>query len=193
MLKRIFKVVLTTFLATLVFLGVAYLYLNYNFKRDIAADQKEYNVPYEQRPQNAEILFELPYNGRLSVLLDFENMQIIVSDQETQAYEYYYITLTKPMIEGIVDRVGGVNLKIDGETFRYTGVQVADLLSGGYGSDLKNQIINQVFAQISKNGFFKSDFIYLIENAETDLSLVDCLGWIGYIKQMNITVQMSTD
>ncbi len=193
-MKKILKNALAMLLSAAIFLGVSYLYLNYNFKKETAAaDQKQDRVPYKQTPQNAEIVFDLPDKSKLYVLLDFQNMQINVSQSSSNISIVYTLELTMPLLEGLIDRVGGINLNTDGKILRYVGVQVCDLIENGYDSHLKNEIIMQIFKQISVNGFSKSDFIYLIENSKGDLKLVDCLDWICYIKEMSGKMQMSTD
>ncbi|MBQ8267756.1 MAG: hypothetical protein IJZ21_05170, partial [Clostridia bacterium] len=88
------------------------------------------------------------------------------------------------LIGGIVDRVGGVNVEVNGETLRYTGVQIIDLISVNPDEDMKAQVITQIFRQISENNFSKDDFIYIIENSKSNLTVVDCIYWLDYIGEM---------
>ncbi len=192
-MKEILKRILIILSSGLIFFGVAYGYLSYSFKKSTAADQKEYSVPYRQIPQNTAVLVILPSGKCLSVVLDFQNMEIKVSDQAFDGDDYYSLTLSEAALAGIIDRIGGVNITIDGETYRYTGAQITECIKGGCDGELFTQIVTQIFTQISKNGFSKSDFVYLLEGVKTNLTVVDCISWIGYIKEMNIVLKLSSE
>lgn len=194
-LKKIFKRVFIAVLSLILFFGVAYAYLHYNFNNATTdADQKDYTVPYERRPQNCGIAFVYPNSSATLVYLDFENTCIRLLDlndfSENQKYYRgysadYSVKTSYELIEGLVDRVGGVNIEYGGELLRYTGVQVIDLISNGCGAEIKNQILAEIFKQISKNNFSKEDFVYIIENSESNLSIIDCIYWLDYIKDMS--------
>ena len=181
------------FSAVIFFFG-AYAYLDYNLNKQTAeADQKDYTVPYENLPDNAGIAFLLPDSSAVIAYLDFENRCINVINID--AYDitnnlYYGYTIDfivetdYQLIGGIVDRVGGVNIQLNGETLRYTGVQVIDLISVNSGANIKPQLITQIFKQISENDFSKDDFIYIIENSKSNLTVVDCIYWLDYIGEM---------
>ncbi len=194
-LKKIFKRVLVFFVCAVVFFGLSYAYLYYNFNQDTAtADQKEYDVPYEQKPENRSIVFVFADNSACLVHLDFDNKGIrllnideFAGDEETYSgYNCdYTVQVNYQFIEGIIDRVGGVNLEIDGEIWRYTGIQVVDLVSRRCDDQLKRQIITEIFDGISKNSFSKDDIVYIVENTKTDLSVIDCIYWVDYIEDMS--------
>lgn len=193
-MKGIIKKILVIFVCGLAVFGASYAYLDYSFKQNAAAiEKKEYTVPYERTPQSRGIAFVFADGSALLAYLDFENTSIRLLDIEkfnddTKIYSGYAVDYTAEMgydlIEGIVDRVGGVNLTLDGETLRYTGVQVIDLISHGCDQHLKRQIIIGIFTQISKNTFSKDDFVYIIENSKTDLPMIECIYWVDYIKEM---------
>lgn len=177
------------------FFGVAYAYLSYNFNKATAdADQKDYTVPYERLPQNCGIAFVYPDSSATLMYLDFENICIrllaipqFIGEQELyHGYTADYTVQTSyELIEGIVDRIGGVNISYSDETMRYTGIQVIDLISEGCDDELKNQLLAEIFKQISKNNFSKDDFVYIIENSESNLSIIECIYWCEYIKDMS--------
>lgn len=176
------------------FAAVSYFYLKLNFSDDSAdVDKKDYTVPYEKMPENSGVAFVLPNNSAVLVYLDFENvcMQILNIEKfgiQTEYYGYtadYTVELSYELIGGIIDRVGGINLEIDGEILRYTGVQVIDLISSGKASMIKQQLITQIFEQISKNKFSREDFVYIIEKSKSDLSIIDCIYWLEYIDDIS--------
>ena len=96
----------------------------------------------------------------------------------------YSITLDYDIIAGIIDRIGGIELESDGELLRYTGIQVVDLIYTNEPKDAARNIITAIFSAISKNGFSKSDFVYIIDNGNTDLTVPICFDWPLYIKAL---------
>lgn len=191
MFKRAFII----FFSGLLFFGVAYAYLYHNFNQSAAeADQKDYTVPYEKVPQNCGITFVFPNNSAVLAYLNFDDLSIKLFDIEnfdSTRPEYngytadYTVQTDYELVEGIIDRVGGVNLDYGGEKLRYTGIQVVDIISRGCDNNLKRQLISEIFDRISKNNFSKDDFVYIIENSESNLSVIDCIYWLDYIKQMS--------
>ncbi|MDO4608342.1 MAG: hypothetical protein Q4B40_04030 [Clostridia bacterium] len=197
-MKGLLKKVFIFFCCAFLFFGLSYVYLYYNFNKESAeADQKQYNVPYEQKPENKSIAFVFADNSACLVHLDFDNMGIRLLNIEefegnTAVYSGYScdytVQVSYQLIEGIVDRVGGVNLDIDGQIRRYTGIQVVDIISHGCDEDLKKDILLEIFTGISKNNFTKDDFVYIVENSKTDLSVIDCIYWVDYIKDMSCQI-----
>lgn len=193
--KRILKNALIIFFCGAIFFGAAYAYLDYHVNNDTAnVDQKDYTVPYNPTPENCGIAFVFPNNSAALVYLDFNNVNIRLLDIESfdpsrpEYYGYtsdYTVYTSYELIEGIIDRVGGIDINHNGETMRYTGVQVIDLIAYGYTADIKQQILLQIFKKISQNSFSKDDFVYIIENSESNLSFLDCIYWLDYIKEMS--------
>ncbi len=174
----------------MLFFGVSYAYLHYNINKVTQIEQKDYTVPYKHIPDNAGIGFLLPDSSAVLVYLNFENNCINVVNIENYDtsndlyYGYtvdYTVEVDYPFIGEMVDRVGGINIQVNGEELRYTGVQVVELIRENKNSNIKSQIITEVFRQISNNGFSKENFVYIIQNTKTDLSLLDCIYWMDYI------------
>ncbi len=194
-MKNILKRAFIIFFCTVLFLGLSYAYLSYNFsKRSAAADQKEYDVPYERLPQNAGVAFTFDDGSAILAHLDFEDECIrllSIDDFEGDSVSYsgyfadYTVEVSYSLVSGIIDRVGGINLNLGEESLRYTGSQVVELISKGYDSGLKREILLKIFEQISKNAFSKDDLVYIIENSKSNLSIIDCLYWLEYLKKMS--------
>lgn len=197
--KSIFKTAFIIVLSAIVFFFASYFYLDRNFKQQAAAtERKDTTVPYKNLPDNAGIAFVLPDFSAVLVYLDFENNSVAVLnvedyDASNSVYYGYSVDFTVEtdyeLIGGIVDRIGGVNIEKNGETLRYTGVQVIDLISENQDATLKKQLILQIFEQFSKNNFSKEDFIYIIENSKTDLSLIDVIDWLDRIDKINKNIK----
>lgn len=193
-LKSIIKKALIIFLCGGLFFGASYGYLHFNFNKQAAkAEQKEYAVPYKRIPENVGIAFVFPDASAILAYLEFDESRINLLDIEQfqpqpEYFGYtadYVVECDYTLVEGLVDRVGGVSLSIDGGIMRYTGSQVLELIATGKGKQIKKQLISQFFARIEKNNFSKDDFIYIIENSKSDLSFVDCIYWIEYIDDMS--------
>ena len=193
-LKKIFKLALITFLSTAIFFGAAYAYLDYSLKNATTnIDKKDFSVQYDRTPQNCGIALVFSDNSAALVYLDFKEVCVRILDVESYDStrpEYngytadYTISVSYELVEGIIDRVGGINIEKDNECYRYTGAQVIDLIAYGRVDNIKKQILKQVFDKISKNSFSKEDIVYIIENSESNLSFVDCIDWIDYLKDM---------
>lgn len=176
----------------------AYAYLDKNLQKKAEnIDKKNYTVPYEKLPDNKGIAFVLPDNGAVLAYLDFEEKSVKVlqienfDDDSGEYFGYtcdYTVNVDYNLLSGIIDRTGGVNLNQNGETLRFTGVQVVDLLSVDNSGDIKKQLPHEIFNQISNNGFSKDDFLYLIKNADTDLKITDCIYWIDYFDKITKNV-----
>lgn len=174
---------------------MAYAYLDYNFNKTAAKiDQKDYTTPYVKLPENKGLVFVFPDNTATLIYLDFEkeNIKLVnINVYDELCPEYfgysadYAISVSYDLVEGIIDRVGGIDITHNGETMRYTGVQVIDMIAYGKVDDIKHQILMQIFKKISKNSFSKDDLVYLIENGKGNLSFIDCIDWLNYIKSMS--------
>ncbi len=183
------------FLSVAMFFGIAYAYLNYHTNNQSEnVDQKDYTVSYDRTPQSCGLAFVFPDNSAALVYLDFseENIRILnIENFEPTRPEYYGYTVdytlqtSYELVGGIIDRVGGIDIEQNGEMLRYTGTQVMDLIAYGHGEEIKQQILLQIFDKISKNSFSKDDFVYIIENSESNLSFVDCIYWLDYLKSMS--------
>lgn len=178
----------------MIFFGVSYAYLDYNLSKVADTDQKDYTVPYNRAPENCSVVFVYPDNTATLVYLDFakENIRLVnISNYDPACPEYYgysadyNVKISYDLIEGIIDRVGGIDITHNNEQFRYTGVQVIDLIAYGSVDDIKKQILTQIFNKISKNSFSKDDMVYIIENSEGNLSFIDCIDWLDYLENMS--------
>ena len=91
--------------------------------------------------------------------------------------DYYSLSL-------IIDRVGGIYIETDEELLRYTGIQVCDMLSGNYTSEMQFKVLTSFCERLSKNGFSNEDFKFLLSRCDTNLKMPVCLYWQEYVKVM---------
>ena len=198
-LKSLLKKAFVIISCGVLFFGVSYAYLHFNFNKN-TTDVKRgtYDVPYKRLTENSGILLVLPQKSAVMVYLDFKNscirlVDVPVFDEKQTVFNGFPADFTVNtnymLIEGIIDRVGGVELKLDGKKMRYTSHQAVSLIMQGADSELRKQIFLKIFSQISKADFSKSDFVYIIENSKGNLSIVDCLPWIDHIPNMSKNIE----
>ena len=155
---------------------------------------KNYRIPYEALPDNCGVLFAFPDKSGCLFNLDFTNRKInglIIENIEKDPVQLagytadYTVHSSYELIAGIIDKAGGVELEIEGEILRYTGIQIIDIISVTKDiDDIRYNVIIQVLQKISQNGFSKEDFSYIIEYGNTDLTIPICYEWDNYIKEM---------
>ncbi len=190
-LKRKLKTALKTFLVSLIcgviFVGVGYFYLE---NAEQPAGNEASSVPYYSSvPDNSGVLFDIG-GSKTFFYLDFEGemLKVIFVDQKEitdEIYGYsvdYTITSDYSILAEITDIAGGIDMVVEGEMLRCTGVQVVDILttSPDY-LTLRREIIEKIIENLGKNGFQKQDFLYIIENSDTNLTVPDCYFWDEYI------------
>lgn len=186
--KYILKLISICILSGIIFIGSGYLYLN----RELETSEKPIeSIPYYNPiPENKGIMFDI-YGDRTLIYMNFEEETITaVFDYKNttigeKLYGYsvdYLVEGDYDLLAGIINMAEGITLNISGENLRYTGVQVIDLLSRTDDNrDLKKIIIEQIFAKLKTTGFSREDFLFLIENSKTTLTVPDCYHWSDYI------------
>ena len=190
--KQIISVIATILCCMLLFSGISYAFL-INKGETESTEKGKSNIPYYPETESRGILFTLPDESIMLLFLDFQNdcTRIIfpdnIKDKKLLLGRFsadYNIQIDYPVLEEIVDRVCGIIISKNNTSYRYTGVQICELLKENNNDySLKREIAEKTIEQISKNGFSKSDFLYIIENSNTDLTYTDCYNWDLYIKQ----------
>ncbi len=175
-----------------IFTGSAYLYFKFD-KNVLHTEKAEEHIPYSSVPEGCGISVLLPDNSSVFLQLDFENssISVILTDSAaTKAAKYgfgvdYTVNGNNTVFEGIIDRIGGIELTHENQTLRYTGIQVLDLVLTGD----KETVIEAFFNRCSEIGLTRQDFTFIIENSTTDLTVPTCFMWPDYIKEMCANVQ----
>ena len=193
-MKKFFKIALVTFLSASIFFGCSYLYLQKSFENARKpAENKQENVPYYEAPENCGLRFFLPGNKEILIFLDFtEEMSYIINIDKYNGSKYgyagysfdYELNLDYSVLSEIFDRLGGIDLKSDGTEFRFTGVQVCDKLCTDNSDEFSYEVIRAVCKRIAENGLSDDDFVFLLQNADTKLTMPLCIYWRSYIKKM---------
>ena len=176
-----------------IFVGIGYYYLENRLK---PIENKNESVPYYSLPENAGVLFDICSQKTL-FYLDFEqnilNVFFIDDSEIEDNYYGYTVDFTVysdySLVGDIVDLVGGIDI-VSEERLSFTGIQIEEKLSiTPEIEQLKRDIIEQIAFKISKNGFTKEDFLYIIENSETDLTIPVCYFWSQHIKDICVNIR----
>lgn len=200
-LKSQFKLFLKTFiisaLCCALFIAVGLFYLN--LKLEKPTENTVSQEPYAYSPQNAGLLFEIS-GERVLIYLNFEESYtaVILSEtlngEESEIYGYsidYTVEGDYDLLSGIIDKVGGIELKMGEEELVYTGVQVVEMLAKTSDREnLRKEIIKNIFKKIAQNGFLRQDFLYITENSNTNLTVPKFYYWQDYISQTSKTVRI---
>lgn len=194
-IKYLLKFTAICFLVGIIFVCSGYFYLNHELKE---TEKNESSIPYyNEAPENVGVLFDI-YSDRTLFYLDFEKNTIsVLSDNKNTdigdtLYGYpvdYTIIGGYDLMVYIIDTVGGIELEAESEILRYTGVQIADMLSKS--TDTKaiyRKIIPQIFKKLKEKGLRREDLLYIIENSETNLTFPDCYVWSDYIKSLSLII-----
>lgn len=183
-------------LCLLTLVGGGYAYLSFNTEK---TDNKASQVPYEfAPPENAGIMFEF-CGDRTFVYLNFENeeMKIVFplnGDSEDTVYGYsvdYTVKGDYYLLAEIIDAADGIELQSDDGKYRYTGVQIAELLSNTVDTEeLKRNIIAALTRKTANFGIDENVFYDIIKKGDTNLTVPDCHRWAEYLSLLckNCTV-----
>lgn len=180
----------------LTLVGGGYAYLSFNTEK---TDNKASKVPYEfAPPENAGIMFEF-CGDRTFVYLNFENeeMKIVFplsGDSEDTVYGYsidYTVKGDYYLLADIIDAADGIELQTEDGKYRYTGVQIAELLSNTVDTEeLKRNIIAALTRKTADFGIDENVFYDIIKKGDTNLTVPDCHRWAEYLSLLckNCTV-----
>lgn len=175
------------------FVGVGYFYLSKNLvATDIAPQEK---VPYyAEIPENKGILFDV-LGDKTYIYLDFEDNRICsalffsedkISNNQLYGYPIdYTVEFNIEFVSDFVDYLDGIELTIESDTLRYTGVQVEDIILADRNKDYKLQIFKGLIGQIAKKGIDNNILLKMMETGKTNLTVPDFYYWPQYIKDMS--------
>lgn len=183
----IFKLLAFCIICCSLFVGGGYFYLRQNFKE---TENKVSSVPYSfSAPESKGIMLEI-CGSPTYLYLDFyeERLKVIIPPEKEYGENIYgypidFTVMTDyRFVAAVIDYADGIELNLDGEALRYTGVQISDILSRTVDvSELKRSIITALMKKIGENGIDGEVFDYIIENTETDITVPDCYNWEKYI------------
>ena len=177
-------------LCSILFTGFSYLYI-FPLRQKVQ-NETESEPYYSPSIENAGIMFDI-LGDKTYFYLNFEDEEISVIyadniEYEDEIFGYpidYTVSSNFDIIGGIVDGVGGINLQLEGENLAFTGVQVVELLEKTADrAELRRVIVDEIISSISRQGFTREQFLYIIENSETNLTFPKCYYWSEYMKEI---------
>ncbi|MBR7071107.1 MAG: hypothetical protein IKI29_02965 [Clostridia bacterium] len=130
-------------------------------------------------PDQSEILFGMHFSD--------ERLTVVFADGKPRdSYCGYVPDFTVrtdyQFLANWIDRFGGINLTANDTETRYTGIQIVELFSEITASQNQlSEILTQHLYQIASFGMTGQDFVFLIENTETDLTVPDCFDWQNHL------------
>ena len=191
-LNLIFKVTAVSLMAGVMFFAVGYSYLTVTQKEDVT-DNSVSSVPYYSVPENAGVMFEIG-SRKTFIYLDFEeeNASVIFADDlknyNDEIYGYcvdYRIKTDDELLAGIIDILGGIDIEFENETLNCTGIQVLELIqTENDTATFRRKVTEKIIERIGEKGMMGEDFLYIIENSKTNLTLPDCYFWAEHIANL---------
>lgn len=189
---RVLRVIVICIFSCAVFVSSGYFYLKSNIKE---TEKNESEIPYTSPdPENSGVMLDIAGN-KTFMYFDFtdEKLSVMIPDNIIDSsadiiYGYpvnYNIKADYKFVSDIIDFIDGINLTVNNETLRYTGVQVTEMLTHtSDDGEFKRTVLTEIMKKISEYGFKKENFIYIIENSETNLTVPDCYYWCDYMKKI---------
>ncbi len=182
-MKKKFDIYFKIFVSSIAFAAVLILAfsITVGVKSKTVNDSVE-NVPY--KTSEAPLFWGLliDFSGGKSVYFGFDaekgSTSVLIlpessSEAAVEEYGYAVNTVSKADFDflwSLIDSFGGVELNSDGETFNYTGVQVAEMLKKSNDTEFKKRVANKLLLKIKEQGMEKKDILLLIEETETILT-----------------------
>ncbi|MBO4693182.1 MAG: hypothetical protein J5659_02150 [Clostridia bacterium] len=193
-MKKYFKLALIVFLSATIFFISSYLYLFTSLKgAQKTADKKTDDIPYYENQESCGIMFLFPSGNRMLFFLDFDEEILYIINiyddyGESDNYVGYSVDYTCEIdyytLSMLFDRLGGIDLSVDDGTYRLSGIQICDLLCSNESDDFYYEVICAVCSRISDTGLNNDDFLFIVSNCNTDLTMPVCLYWSKYVKHL---------
>ena len=192
--KNFLKSAFIFFLCASIFFGCSYFYLYKSLeKTKKVTGETEDKVPYYELPDNCGLRFFMPGEREIIISLDFtEEIAYIININKENGLKGSYagytvdydFTLDYSVLSELFDRLGGLDLKNNGEELRFTGVQVCDRLCTNNSANFHFEVVCAVCERIAQSGFSADDFVYLLENSDTRLTVPVCIYWQPHLEKM---------
>jgi hypothetical protein len=193
MKTKLFITFICVFLASfLFFMGILFVFTRENL---MGADVPKTDVPYDANfiPNNTTLLLTFPDNYGAVIEFKFKekfiNALILKDATKESVKEYgFFVDHTAEcdysFMMDFIDKIDGIDLALDGKSYRYTGVQICNLVAS-FKDDtpLRAKILEGVFNKISNSGLRTEALYCIIEDTNTTLSVPSCYGWCEYMKE----------
>ena len=188
--KQIIVLTAIITLSICAFIGCSfvYIYLKSNLSAEYT-DKTQSLIPYSNVPKAATISFIFPDDSGMLLTLDFENGSIGADFSKDRSGADFTVKTENETISGFIDRIGGIEIPLDGTVYRYTGLQAVRLSQNGYVT--KPQVVKAVFSKIAANGITRDQLKYLFSHSHTELTMAQYYSWPEWLKEMCVNTHLT--
>ena len=157
------------------------------------ADDEILNVPYYSLPENKTILISGESGEGALLYLNFSDIALVIHlfdkncEEEAQKLGYiidYTMTASDKFLCSLCDRIGGIEMGDNGETYRYLGSSLRPLLQKKPSYESMLKISEAFFEKFSKIGLSSADFMFIMENTTTNLNYPTCYDWLDFLPEL---------
>lgn len=144
-------------------------------------------VDYYSSAQNCGVLCLYEDGSGALLYLDFEKGVLDAEVYNDHAKEQamtskfpvnYTLQADSDFLCRFCDRIGGIDLSEGGSKRRYFSASLRQKLAEKTDFDGRVEIISAFFERIAKMGLSSGDFMFIIEETDTNLSYPICYGWV---------------
>ena len=153
-----------------------------------------YGIGYDDYPENKGILITFEDTSGLFIYFDFSSLStygyVFSQDaaenaEEIPFFKDYTIKAEKELIFSLCDRLGGIEMRDkQGEESLYFSPALISFCEKELSEEERLQLCISFFDKFAKTGLSSEDFMFIIENTQTDLSYSVVYDWIPHIKEM---------
>lgn len=151
------------------------------------------NVPYSSVPENKSILVLHEKGNGALLYLNFSNIALEIHlfdkncEEEAEKLGYiinYKMEITNDFVFSLCDRIGGIEIAENGETYKYLGASLGQFLEKKPNIDTMLKISEGFFEKFSKIGLSSADFMFIMENTDTNLNYPTCYDWLDFMPEL---------
>ncbi len=158
-------------------------------------------IGYTKYPASRGLLFLSEDGSGAFVFLDFSSIStylyIFPENAEENAALLPYVTdgifhIKSDFLPKLCDRLGGIEMRDEtGENCVYFSSSLMAFCEKKLGYEERLQLCISFFDKIAKTGLSSEDFMFIIEETESDISYSVCYDWMPHIKEMFCNVIVS--
>lgn len=151
-------------------------------------------VGYSDYPQNKGLLCCAEDGSGAFIYFNFKDISthcyLFESDAEKQAEKIPYIKdytlyVDNEFLSAFCDRLGGIEMADEnGEKGLFYSAAISAFCQNDLSYEQRLQLCISFFEKIAKTGLSSEDFMFIIEETNTNLSYSVCYDWIPHIKEM---------
>ncbi|MCQ2449497.1 MAG: hypothetical protein MJ132_04840, partial [Clostridia bacterium] len=184
-LKRFLQTAVVLMLCLTVFGGMAFLYLRFvPPAKMITTDTAQHEILYELPPENAAVICRMPSGKAVTFSLDFaENTLTVfnVENGESLSANRYVCVLDRELLIDLIDRVGGLEMEIEGQKLRLPGVQAISFFERRPTAGNRQKLLYAFTKQVARYGLDRDDLQALFQNGSPTLPDAALQGWPQYL------------